>query len=77
MLCFLEKFPYIAAALKELPDSTVLDGELVAIDPKGRTDFNLLQNFRSAEAQIHYYAFDILVHKGKDITQFPLEERRQ
>src|SRR6266404_3606903 len=48
-----EKFHYIATALDDLPDSTVLDGELVAIDSKGRTDFNLLQNFRSAETQIH------------------------
>jgi ATP-dependent DNA ligase len=71
-----EKFHYIATALQALPDSTVLDGELVAVDSKGRTDFNLLQNFRSAEAQIHYYAFDILAHKGKDITHLTLEERR-
>jgi bifunctional non-homologous end joining protein LigD len=71
-----EKFHYIATALDDLPDSTVLDGELVAIDSKGRTDFNLLQNFRSAEAQIHYYAFDILAHRGKDLTQIPLDERR-
>jgi bifunctional non-homologous end joining protein LigD len=63
------KFPYIATALKELPDETILDGELVALDAKGRSVFNLLQNFRSAEAQIHYYAFDILALKGKDLTQ--------
>jgi ATP-dependent DNA ligase len=43
------KFGYIAVALKKLPDSTVLDGELVAMDPEGRADFQLLQNFRSAE----------------------------
>jgi DNA ligase D-like protein (predicted ligase) len=71
-----EKFHYIATALEDLPDSTVLDGELVAIDSKGRADFNLLQNFRAAEAQIHYYAFDILAHQGRDITRLPLEERR-
>jgi bifunctional non-homologous end joining protein LigD len=71
------KFPYIATALKDLPEGTTLDGELVALDAKGRSVFNLLQNFRSAEAQIHYYAFDILVLKGKDLTQVPLAERRQ
>ena len=27
----------------------------------GRPDFNLLQNFRSAESRIMYYAFDILI----------------
>jgi ATP-dependent DNA ligase len=49
----IEKF-HIATALEDLPDSTVLDGELMAIDSKGCTDFNLLQNFGAAEAQTHY-----------------------
>jgi ATP-dependent DNA ligase len=31
-----------------------------ALDEQGRSDFNLLQNFRSAESKIHYYVFDIL-----------------
>jgi DNA ligase D-like protein (predicted ligase) len=70
------KFHYIATALKTLPDNTVLDGELVALDEKGKTDFGLLQNFRSAESKIHYYVFDILILKGKDLSQLPLEQRR-
>ncbi len=71
-----EKFQYIADALKKLPDSTILDGEVVALDAHNRSDFNLLQNFRSAETKIHYYAFDILILKGKLLTQLPLDERR-
>src|ERR1700730_4256782 len=70
------KFGYIAEALKDLPDSTVLDGEIVAMHSTGRSDFNLLQNFRSAEVHIHYYAFDVPMHKGKLLTGLPLEERR-
>lgn len=35
------KFPYIAAALKGLPNGTVIDGELVALGSDGRPDFNL------------------------------------
>jgi ATP-dependent DNA ligase len=73
---FNQKFPYIAAALNSLPDDTVIDGEVVAIGPDGRPDFNLLQNFRSAESRIHYYAFDILIHKGQRLTELPLSERR-
>ena len=72
-----EKFPYIAAALEDLPDATVIDGELVALDAQGRSDFNLLQNFRSAAEHIHYYVFDILVHRGKLLTGLPLAERRE
>jgi DNA ligase D-like protein (predicted ligase) len=71
------KFPYIAAALEGLPDDTILDGEVVALDEQGRSDFNLLQNFRSAESKIHYYVFDILVLKGRDVSMLPLAERRK
>src|SRR3984893_12862184 len=68
---------YIADALKTLPDGTVIDGELVAMDPQGRSDFNLLQNFRSAASQIHYFAFDVLIAKGSRVTDLPLSERRK
>lgn len=71
-----EKYPYIAAALSGLPDATILDGEIVAMDTGGRSDFNLLQSFRSAETKIHYFVFDILVHKGKLLTRLALQERR-
>ena len=71
------KFPYIAVALKGLPDETVIDGELVALASDGRPNFNLLQNYRSAESHIIYYAFDVLTLKGRDLTQLPLSERRE
>src|ERR1700733_9199152 len=73
---FNQKFHYIAAALDGVPDDTVIDGELVALGPDGRPDFNLLQNVRSAGSRIIYYAFDILVHKGRRLTELPLSERR-
>ena len=53
-----------------------MDGELVALDEEGRPTFNLLQNFRSAESHIIFYAFDILIHQGKDVRQLPLLKRR-
>jgi ATP-dependent DNA ligase len=62
--------------LTGLPNATVLDGEIVAMDSDGRSDFKLPQNFRSAESKIHYYAFDVLVYKGKPLTERSLEERR-
>ncbi len=71
------KFGYIADALEELPDETVLDGELAAMDEDGHANFNLLQNFKSAESSIHYYAFDLLMHKGKLLVERPLAERRE
>jgi DNA ligase D-like protein (predicted ligase) len=70
------KFDYVADALDFLPDETVIDGELVAVGPDGKPNFNLLQNFRSSEAHIIFYAFDILIHKGRDLMSRPLAERR-
>jgi ATP-dependent DNA ligase len=49
---------------------------VVAIDDSGRSDFNLLQNFRSQASRIHYYVFDLLCWKGRDLTVPPLIERR-
>ena len=72
-----QKFAYVADALDKLPDDTILDGEIVALDDEGRSDFNLLQNFKSAATKIHYYVFDILALKGKDLSHMPLAKRRQ
>jgi bifunctional non-homologous end joining protein LigD len=60
-----------------MPSSSVIDGEVCAMDDQGRSDFNLLQNFRSAEERIRYFAFDILVLKGKSLLKLPLDERRK
>ena len=70
------KFGYIAQALNDLPDGTVLDGELVALDAEGHADFNKLQNFKSAERDIHYYAFDVMMYKGKALADRALMKRR-
>lgn len=67
----------LEAAFAKLPDATVIDGEVVAIDEHGLTDFNLLQHYHSAATQIHYFGFDILTLKGKSLLQLPLDERRE
>jgi DNA ligase D-like protein (predicted ligase) len=71
-----KKFPYIVEALAGLPEGTVVDGELVALDDRGRPEFNLLQNFRARAPRIHYYIFDLLCCEGRDLTHLPLVERR-
>jgi ATP-dependent DNA ligase len=73
---FNRQFAHIVDALADLPEGTVVDGELVAIDDTGRPDFNLLQNFRAEASRIHYYIFDLLCWKGRDSTRLPLSERR-
>ena len=71
-----KQFPFLVEALADLPAGTVVDGEVVAIDAGGRPDFNLLQNFRAEAARIHYYVFDLLCWKDRDLTRLPLIERR-
>ena len=70
------QFPSIVEALADLPEGTVVDGELVAIDDSGRPDFNLLQHFRAEVSRIHYYVFDLVCWGDRDLTRLPLIERR-
>jgi len=70
------KFPLIVGALGELPQGTVVDGELVAMDEIGHPNFNLLQNFRSKATNIYYYIFDRLCLENRSLLKLPYIERR-
>ena len=72
-----QRFRYVADSLRILPDETVIDGEVVALDEQGKPNFNLLQNYRSAESHIMLYAFDVLVRRGENLTQQTLSKRRE
>ena len=73
---FTSRYPLVAKALDALPDETVIDGELVAFDPSGRPSFNALQNQSPGATPVYYYAFDVLVLAGKNLTREPLDVRR-
>lgn len=49
---FAGRYSAITKALELIPDETVLDGEVVALDPEGRPSFNLLQNYVSSKAPL-------------------------
>ncbi|MFP2909966.1 non-homologous end-joining DNA ligase, partial [Pyxidicoccus sp. 3LFB2] len=69
------RFPALAEALRALDvDDAVVDGEIVALDPKGRSRFQLLQNQAGVEQR--YVIFDVLWLHGEDLRALPLEERR-
>jgi DNA ligase D-like protein (predicted ligase) len=74
---FNQQYPYIVEALIDLPDGTVIDGEIVALDDSARPQFNLLQNYRSEAGRIRYFVFDLLCYQNHDTMGLPLVERRQ
>jgi DNA ligase D-like protein (predicted ligase) len=72
---FNSQYPYLVEALSDLPDDTVVDGEIVSLDDSGRPSFNLLQHFRSQFSRIHYFIFDLLICEGRELTVLPLTQR--
>jgi bifunctional non-homologous end joining protein LigD len=74
---FNARYPGIVEALAPLPNDTLIDGEIVALDDDGRPSFNTLQNYGSAGAPLHFYVFDLLVLEGRDVTNEALETRRR
>jgi len=73
---FTGKFPPIAKAFRSLPDETLVDGEVAALDERGRPSFNLLQNYQSARGSLVYFVFDLLIFKGESLLNQPLDERK-
>ena len=57
----------------------VIDGEIVALDPKGRSSFQLLQAYDLGEERppIYFYAFDLLRLNGEDLRHKPLVARKR
>jgi ATP-dependent DNA ligase len=55
-----------------------LDGEGVACDPNGVTNFDLLRAAlgRPAKREVFLYAFDLLELDGRDMRREPWSERR-
>jgi bifunctional non-homologous end joining protein LigD len=56
-----------------------LDGEVVALDANGATNFQLLQNSlkQDTSSNLVYYVFDLLHLDGRDLTTMPLIERKE
>jgi bifunctional non-homologous end joining protein LigD len=75
-----QRMPLLASALQKLRvDAALLDGEVVALDAHGRSDFQLLQNSLHAGGPQNclYFAFDLLHQAGEDLRALPLLQRKQ
>ena len=73
-----QKFPAFSKAVSRLKlRSTILDGEIVAVDENGIPRFQLLQRFqKQPTAPTLYFVFDVLWANGADVTSKTLMERR-
>jgi ATP-dependent DNA ligase len=74
---FAGRFPRIAQAFEKLPDETIIDGEIVALDEGGRPSFNALQNYNHAGSTLKFYAFDLFHLSGSSLLGRPLNKRRE
>jgi bifunctional non-homologous end joining protein LigD len=73
------QFPEVKDAVAALNvQDAVIDGEIVALDDKGRSSFQLLQGFDMGlvKPPIVFYAFDLLRLNGEDLRNLPIEERK-
>ena len=76
---YTDRVPRIVDTLARLPASSVtLDGEGVACDPSGVTNFELLRAAlgRPAKREVFLYAFDLLELDGRDMRREPWSDRR-
>src|SRR5439155_4854317 len=73
---FTTKYPAIVSALARLPDETVIDGEVVALDDSGWPSFSALQDYASSKVPIVYYVFDVLMIAGRNAMSEPASVRR-
>lgn len=80
-----QRFPEFAGLPRALTGPTLLDGEIVAFDARGRPSFQLLQGrfpdlpgalVSAAPLTLRYVAFDLLHHQGVTLTGLPYRERR-
>jgi DNA ligase D-like protein (predicted ligase) len=73
------KYPGIVEAAARLPvDSAIIDGEVIVMDEKGRTDFATLRSaIRWQPDRLVFVAFDLLQLDGQDLRIRPLLRRRE
>lgn len=82
-----DTYPDIEQALQDIaPRGCVIDGEIVAFDQNGVSDFQRLQprmqassreESKQSKVKVHYYVFDCLYVDGHDITRCPLRARKK
>jgi len=72
------QFKVILPPLRSLTKgSALIDGEIVAIDSAGKTNFSLLKTGIAAGMPLKFYAFDLLELNGDDLAGESLIQRKE
>jgi len=74
---FAGRYAPVLKGLAKLPEETVIDGEIVAVDAEGRPSFSLLQNHGSSGAPLLYFVFDVMLLRGQSLLAEPLQRRKE
>lgn len=75
---FSDRYGPVVEELASLGRDAVLDGEIVAVDETGKSDFQRLQQYHTTgRGSLVYYVFDILHLDGRDLTGLPLTRRKE
>ncbi|MFP5116099.1 ATP-dependent DNA ligase [Bacillaceae bacterium C204] len=67
----------------DIPNGTVLDGEIIVTDQYGKPDFEaMMARFQSTrthleDATLSYVVFDVIQYKGESVSSLLLMERKQ
>jgi bifunctional non-homologous end joining protein LigD len=73
------KFAGVARSLQDLDvQCALLDGEIVALDEKGRSSFARLQHgLKEGKVPLTYFVFDLLELNGRSVRKEPLTRRKE
>jgi bifunctional non-homologous end joining protein LigD len=72
---YTKKYLPVVEALQKLNIDAILDGELIAIDPTGKPNFDEVQRW-DGFLPLQYYLFDIISLDGKSLIDKPLTARK-
>ena len=77
-LSFASKYYLVTQALEKWKVNAIVDGEIVALDDKGATNFQQLQAWqKTGKGQLMYYLFDLLWLDGISVIHLTLLERKE
>ncbi|MFI5268306.1 MAG: non-homologous end-joining DNA ligase [Chloroflexota bacterium] len=70
------RFPEMAGLAQAIGHEALLDGEIVALDERGRPSFQLLQQQHRQTVRVVYMIFDLLQLGSESLLGLPYVERR-